>query len=317
MPEPGSLTIAILYVIAGLVLLVGGGEGTVRGASSVAAKLKISPYVIGATVVAFGTSAPELVVTLTASMRGSEELALGNVVGSNIANLGLILGLAGIFGVLFIKRVTLLHETPSYIAVLVLLILFTWNRTVGRIEAFLLMIGGLVFIYLVLKHRNDGAESDETTSEYGLVLSIVLSVTGIALLIGGAQVLVAGSVVIARVMSVPEWVIGVGIVAIGTSLPEVAASTVAAAKGKGDLAVGNVIGSNAFNVFWVLGIGGSIHPITVEQPIYFDLLVFGAFSIFVLLMLYAIGKLPKWSSILLLLGYITYIIARFGGAGGL
>ncbi|MBD3167272.1 sodium:calcium antiporter [bacterium] len=308
-----SMLISFLLLIGGFIGLLGGGELTVRGASAVAARLRINPYVIGATVIAFGTSAPELVVTLTASFRGSTELALGNVVGSNIANLGLILGLTATVGALTLNPKTLRGETPAFIAVVILLTWFAWDGTVGRTEGLILLAGGVGTGAMLYFSSRQGDGEPEIPS-IGLVLSIVFILFGFVGLIGGAQLLVEGAVRIAEMMGVPEWVIGVGVVAVGTSLPEVAASLVAAFKGQGEIAVGNVIGSNAFNVFLVLGLGGTLQPIRALSDIRGDLIFLFWESAFVLAVLYLTRGIPRWSGLLLLIGYAVYVGVRFSGA---
>jgi cation:H+ antiporter len=307
------MLVSILLLIGGFVGLLGGGELTVRGASALAARLRINPYVIGATVIAFGTSAPELVVTLTASFRGSTELALGNVVGSNIANLGLILGLTSLASVLSLNPKTLRAETPAFIAVVILLTWFAWDGNVGRVEGLILLAGGIGTGILLYLGSRDKEEEPELPS-IGIGLSILFVLFGFVGLIGGAQLLVEGAVRIAEMMGVPEWVIGVGVVAVGTSLPEVAASLVAATKGQGEIAVGNVIGSNAFNVFLVLGLGGAIQPISALSDIRGDLLFLLWESAFVLGILYLTKGIPRWAGLLLLIGYAAYVGLRFGGA---
>ncbi|MBZ0264194.1 calcium/sodium antiporter [bacterium] len=306
------MLLATFQIIGGFVLLLLGGEGTVRGASSIATRFKVSPYVIGATVVAFGTSTPELAVTISASLSGSPDLALGNVVGSNIANLGLILGLAAMVSTLILPRGTLRREVPMMAVVAILLIVFGWDGGITRFEGIVLLVAMVTLIVTtILSHRFD-TSGDEEINKYSLPISLLFLFTGIAALIFGGNVIVSGATTISRHLGVPEWVIGIGVVAVGTSLPEVAASVTAAAKGKGELAIGNVFGSNAFNVLFVLGIGSVIEPIQVENPIKFDLIVFLIMTIFPVFLLIVWHKLPRWSGIILFSGYISYIGFSFG-----
>lgn len=306
------MLLAIFQIIGGFVLLLLGGEGTVRGASSIATRFKVSPYVIGATVVAFGTSTPELAVTISASLSGSPDLALGNVVGSNIANLGLILGLAAMVSTLVLPRGTMRREVPMMAVVAILLILFGWNGKVTRVEGIILLAAMVTLIVTtILSNRSDSSSEDEI-NQYSLSISLMFLVAGISALIFGGNIIVSGATTISRHLGVPEWVIGIGILAVGTSLPEVAASVTAAAKGKGELAIGNVFGSNAFNVLFVLGIGATIEPLQVNNPITFDLIVFLFMTIFPVLLLIAWHKLPRWSGVLLFSGYIFYVGFSFG-----
>lgn len=312
------MLLPILFIVLGLILLVGGGEGTVRGASALAQKLKVDPYVIGATIVAFGTSAPELVVTLTASYKGSGELALGNIVGSNIANIALILGIAALLRKVELPRKILHTETIPFIIVAVALIAFAWDGHIGFVSGIILLLtGGAIgaaLLYMNRRSKDSPLVDAPDIPAMSPLLAAVMLAAGLGGLVGGAQLLVEGGVQIAQAFHVPEWVIGVGVLAVGTSLPEVAASVTAAVRGRGELAIGNVVGSNAFNVLWVLGIGGYLHPVVAQESITFDLMVYGGLSVFLLGTLYLRGALEQWSGALLFLSYIAYMVLRFSGA---
>jgi len=304
------MILAILLVIGGLVLLILGGEGTVRGGSAIATRLKIQPFVIGATVIAFGTSAPELAVTIIANIKEAPGLALGNIVGSNIANLGLILGVAALVAPLFLKKKIFKNELPTAILVLVLLMLFAWNGTISRIEGIILLASMVLATLRTIRRANKDRLSNieaEETPAYSTPVASILVVVGLICLFLGGKFLVDGAVVIAEAMGVPQWVIGVVIVALGTSMPEVAASVTAALHGKGDIAIGNVLGSNVFNVLLVLGTGATIRPISVEIGIHFDLLVYASLTIFVLVLVGLKEKITRIAGILLLLVYIVYV----------
>lgn len=323
---------AIFLILTGTILLVVGGEGTVRGGSSLAGRLKISPYVIGATIVAFGTSAPELVVTVTASFKDAHGLALGNVIGSNIANLGLILGLAALVNPPRLSRKTFYFELPVALLVILVTIVFTWDGKVGR-------PGGIVLLLLLVastlrsingsnaellpdwinkccekldlsrlvNHSSESTTEEDVVSTMDLKLSIVYVLAGISALIFGGNLLVKGAVTIAKLLGVSDWVIGSVIVAVGTSLPEVAASVSAAWHGRGDLAIGNVLGSNAFNVLFVLGTGASIKPILVQDIIHLDLVLLGVMTLFTLAVLNWSSHLKRWTGVVLLFCYGLYI----------
>lgn len=304
--------ISTLLIVGGLVLLFFGGEATVRGASSIATRFRVQPFVVGATVIAFGTSAPELAVTLIAALGGSPDLALGNVVGSNIANTGLILGIAALLRPLWLPRKTLRFELPVVVAVAVLLTLFAWDGFVGLWEGIVLLVG----IAWVLLRTLIGARKDRVALEtaeparYRLLVAVPMTLVGLVALYGGGHLLVEGSVRIAEALGVAQWVIGVLVVALGTSMPEVAASVVAAAKGHGDIAVGNVLGSNTFNIFFVLGTGATLHPVTVAVPIRLDLLVYVALIGFAMSWLLSREKLPRAAGAILLLGYLGFVALR-------
>ncbi|MCB2200181.1 calcium/sodium antiporter [bacterium] len=303
------MTTAVLLVLAGLIMLALGGEATVQGGSSIAARYRVQPYVIGATIIAFGTSAPELAVTLIASLQGAPDLALGNVVGSNIANLGLILGLAAILRPIFLHKSTLKGEWQTIIMVFVLLIGFGWNGHISRIEGIILLACMAYSTWLTLKGAKEGRVPVEGAEKprFNTPISSVMILIGLALLFFGGRFLVNGAVIIAEAFGVSQWVIGVVIVAIGTSMPEVAASLVAALRGRADIAIGNVLGSNAFNTLLVLGTGGTITPIQASQPIRLDLAVFALLTVLTVGFLAIRQSLPRLVGILLFAIYIAYI----------
>jgi cation:H+ antiporter len=306
------MLVAVGLLLGGLVLLVLGGEGAVRGGSALAVRFNVRPFVVGATVVAFGTSAPELAVTLTAALRNEPGLALGNVVGSNIANLGLILGLSALVTPIMMAKRQVRQELPVVIGVLAALVVFAWDGSVGRIEGIVLLIGMVVVIVRTIRiSRKESNGSPSSSEEHGSLAPAILMVLGGLLgLFFGGQLLVDGAVQIAEFWGVPEWVIAVVIVAVGTSMPEVAASVVAAVRGHGEIAIGNVIGSNTFNVLLVLGTGSTIRPISVDLDISTDLLVVGLFTLLPGITLLLQRRVPRWTGGLLLAGYVTYLVMK-------
>jgi cation:H+ antiporter len=279
--------LSVVQILIGFIGLIAGGEILVRGASNLAASARISPLVIGLTVVAFGTSAPELAVTLQAALSGSPELAVGNVVGSNIANVLLILGLAALITPLVVESRVVRIDVPLVIAASAALWVLSLNGGVGLVDGILLfgvLIGYL--IWSVMEGRQEGqAIQDEFAEGLGvrdqsnlghLGKQVGLVVVGLLLLAISARLLVAGASDIARTLGVSELVIGLTVVAIGTSLPELVASVVASLRGQRDIAVGNVVGSNLFNILGVLGLGAILAPggipvseqvIAVDMPI--------------------------------------------------
>jgi len=305
--------LSILLILAGIGLLLLGGEGVVRGGSSIAAKLRVPAYIIGATVVAFGTSAPELAVTLTASLKGAPGLALGNVVGSNIANLGLILGLAALLRPIVAPVENLRSELPFIGAVVVLLVLFGWDSEIARWEGIVLLTGMAVYMMHTLrstrKARRLGNHNDEV-QHYRMMVAVPMTLVGLVALYGGGELLVKGAVQIAEAMGVRQWVIGVLIVAIGTSMPEVAASVVAAYRGRGDLAVGNVIGSNLFNTFLVLGTGATISPMRVTTNIRPDLVIFALLTVLIVGPMLRRGNMSRTMGIIALAAYFGYALLQ-------
>lgn len=306
------LTSALL-ILAGLVLLGLGGEGVVQGGSSISARLRIPGYVVGATVIAFGTSAPELAVTVTAAVQNAPGLALGNVVGSNIANLGLILGLAALLRPVEASRKTFLRDLPVIGAVLVMLLIVAWDRHVSRVEGVVLLIS----MVIAMTHTLRGAHKARILSthvgeipKYRMLLAVPLVLVGLFLLFEGGQLLVDGAVGIAEALGVKQWVIGVIIVALGTSMPEVAASVVAAVRGHGEIAIGNVFGSNLFNTFFVLGTGATIRPVGVQINIHPDLLLFAALTVIAALPIAMRGRVTRPIGLVMLLGYVGFVVMR-------
>lgn len=254
---------AALLLIAGLVFLVAGAEALVKGASKLAGAVGISPLVIGLTVVAFGTSAPEMAVSAMASVNGQPDLAIGNVVGSNIFNVLFILGLSALITPLAVSKQLIRLDVPVMIAVSFLLVLFAWDNVIDTIESIILFTGIILYtVFLIRESRRESAadyEGDGSRGAVGirlLAINIVVIFGGLGLLVAGSQWLVDGAIRIATVLGVSERVIGLTIVAAGTSLPELATSVMASIRGERDIAVGNVVGSNIFNILGVLGLSG-------------------------------------------------------------
>ncbi len=267
--------LTIVLMIVGLVLLVGGAEWLVRGAANIASAAGVSSLVVGLTVVAFGTSSPELAVSVMSAWKGQADLAVGNVVGSNIFNVLFILGISAVIVPLVVAQQLVRFDVPVMIGVSLLIFLMGMDGMIGRLDGVLLTAGVLAYtVFLIRKSR---AESSEVRAEYeqefgpregagGLWKNIGLVVVGVAALVLGSKWLVNGAVAIAQALGVSELVIGLTIVAAGTSLPEVATSVVAALRGERDIAVGNVVGSNIFNILCVLGISSLASPKGLEVP---------------------------------------------------
>lgn len=319
------MILSVLAVIAGLVILILGAEGLIRGASSLAVRLNISPLVIGLTIVAFGTSAPELTVNVLAALNGSADLAIGNIVGSNTANILLILGLTAMIKTITVKSSTIWKEIP--LALLGAVLLFVMGNdalfdrlgynAITRTDGIALMALMIIFLYYIFslaksERQRDKAKADkeEAVKVYTYPASIMLSLGGLASLILGGKFLVNGAVDIAHMAGLSEALIGLTIVAIGTSLPELATSIVAAIKGQADIAIGNIVGSNIFNVFWVIGLTGTITPLPFSSAINFDVLVSIAATMLLFLFMQVGGhrRLVRWEGGVLLSSYVAYII---------
>ena len=302
----------LVKIIAGLALLYYGGNYLVTSSVRLARVLKISPFAIGATVIAFGTSAPELAVALLASLEGNPELAMGNVIGSNIANIGLVLGLTALLTPLSIGPDRLRRESAPLLFASLLIVVIAWNLEINRAEgSFMVCLLGL-YIWRSFSHKEDIVEEmeDEAPLFAGkdLYFQILLIIVGLGLLVGGAEFLVAGGVGIARNLGISEWFIGITIVAIGTSLPEFVSSMIAAKRGHGEMAIGNIFGSNIFNILMVLGLTATIHPLHINEPIQPDLLITFAITGLLLGMIrYGNHSLGKLTGAILILVYCVYI----------
>lgn len=258
------MIVELLLVLGGLALLVLGGDLLVKGAVGLSLKLGMTPLVVGLTVVAFGTSAPELLVSLSAALKGSSGIAMGNVVGSNIANVLVILGITALVSVIVTKGHDLRESWGMMIFASLLLIAVAWTGEIGRIEgAILLLALGAVLWRQLSTGRADAGEVDGTTLGAGWGRIALWLGLGLVLLPVGANLLVNGATEIARAFGISETVIGLTLVAIGTSLPELAASVASALKGRADMALGNVVGSNIFNILGILGITAIIAPLPI------------------------------------------------------
>jgi cation:H+ antiporter len=311
--------INVFWIVLGVALLYGGGELLIRGATHLARQLGLSRLVIGLTVVAFGTSSPELAATLVASLKGSPEIALGNVLGSNVANIGLILGAAALTGPLVARGQIVLREIPFMIGVGVLLLaLVEWKNDLGLIDGLIFLSVFTVYLYVLFRFDEIPEVEEELRGQLrqsgSTLLNVALVAGGILLLVGGADSLVRGGVAVARELGVSERVIGLSMVALGTSLPELASSLVAMARKEADILLGNIIGSNVFNVLLVLAITVLVRPMQVDLAVFgLDIWIAILFSMLVVPLLF-FGKrnrLYRIEGALLLLAYGFYIYKLF------
>lgn len=304
-----------ILLVLGFIALIKGADWFVDGASSLARRLGVSAAVIGLTVVAMGTSAPEAAVSITAAVQGSNEIAVGNVIGSNLFNLLIVLGVCMIITAVPTAKEILVRDFPWNIAATVLLIPFILDGRISRIEGIILLILFVSYIgyvlYRTVKNRLPVDESEIGNAP--LHKSILLLIIGIALVVAGGQLVVSSATGIATSWGVSETLIGLTVVAFGTSLPELVTSIVAAKKGEVGMAVGNVIGSNLFNLLFILGITTTIRPIAVESGIMADLLLLTVFTV----MMFGFSLLGKKGSrikgivsVLCYAGYLAYIIVR-------
>lgn len=308
-----------LLLILGFVLLIKGADFLVDGSASLAKKYNISNIVIGLTIVAFGTSTPELIVSLIASMNGNTEIAIGNVVGSNIVNIFFILGVSATIYPLATKSNTIWKEIPmSLLAALLLWVMANDQLINGDNSSLLSRIDGIVFLafFIIFIYYTVGIAKSDTDDSPEIEIqnitpgkSFLFIVLGLAGLIIGGKWIVDGAVALAKNMGLSESLIGLTIVAVGTSLPELAASAVAAYKKQTDIAIGNVVGSNIFNIFLILGISSLIKPLPFTSGSNIDVMVACLASI-VLFVLLFVGKkhiIQKWQGLLMILIYVIYV----------
>jgi cation:H+ antiporter len=310
-----TMTLAALFLLLGLVLLYFGAEGLVRGSSSLALRLGLSPLVVGLTVVAFGTSSPELVVSLKAALDGQGAISVGNVVGSNICNIGLILGLCAMITPIATNSQIIRVDIPIMLGITSVALFVLANGHLGRPEGILLFALLLAYIFFsvrLARRRPADALSAEfgeevKISKRGLAVDILMVIGGLIILVFGARFLVDGAVIIARAFGWSEALIGLTIVAIGTSLPELATSLLAAVKKEADIAVGNIVGSNIFNLLGILGITAIVHPLATGGVGMVDFAVMAAFSLVLWPMAFHQQRITRPEGAALLAGYAGYL----------
>lgn len=308
----------VYFLLAlGLVTLLFGGKILVDGSSSVALKLGMSPGLIGLTVVAFGTSTPELLVSLTAALKGNSDISIGNVVGSNIANIGLVLGISGLFYPILIRKSHVRFEYAIMVMVTAIYYFLSLNLTISRIEGILLFGGFVGFNAYLFKNLGKGIQPDdeaveleiEEVRDYSWITSIGLFAGGIVALYFGSELLVTNAVLISREFGVSERVIGVTIVAIGTSLPELVTSIIAAMSKRTDLALGNILGSNIMNILAIIGLTAIVKPIAISGSfLESDYLWMLGISLLLYPLMRAKMRISKVEGLVLLSAYIAYLV---------
>ncbi len=317
----------VVFLLLGIALLTIGGEALIRGSLAAAKRLGVSPLLSGLVIVGFGTSAPELVVSVNAAIEGRPDIAIGNVVGSNVGNILLILGVCALITPLAVKPLALRRDAVTVVAASILFLVLVGGSALGRADAAIFL--GALAAYLVWAYWSERyhaapsaelheAEAEELSTVPKSVLWTVLAVViGLLLLIAGSQILLVGATGIAVHFGVPEAVIGLTLVAVGTSLPELSISVIAAIRRHADVAVGNVLGSNIFNLLGVLGLSALLQPLPVHPRIlHFDQWVMLGTSLLLLLFLYTGRRLSRAEGGVLLLGYGIYVWLSFTVFGG-
>ena len=310
------MTLHFLLFVVGLVTLSLGADWLITGASRVAAHYGVSPLMVGLTIVAFGTSAPELMVSTTAALQGRAGLAVGNVMGSTVANVGLIVGVGALLSPILVHERLLQRETPLLVLMLFIVMALSFNGEIGRLDGLLLVGGFVLYLWSLKRWGKEGVLADSLVEEakqkvegsgrqYVNWIRIAL---GLLLLLLGATWLVDAAVSLARMLEVPEEVIGATLVAVGTSVPELAATASAALRGMGDIAMGNIIGSNIFNLGLVLGVAAIVSPLRLAPfTVVAEVVPALVFSLALVPLAMSGSRVSRWEGALLLGGYAAFI----------
>lgn len=315
LPRLKNMLFASISIIIGLLFLTYGADRLVLGSSAIALKLGVSPLLIGITIVAFGTSAPELIVSINAAMTGNGGISVGNVVGSNIANIGLILGIASLITPMTVHVNLIRRDIPIMIGISLISGWFIFGEEVSRLEGAFLFSGLIAFVIMSVVWAKKETPSEQLSefeeplknAHIATWLAWVYVAIGLGLLGGGSELLVGGAVHIAEVFGMTQTLIGLTIVAVGTSLPELATSVTAALKGESDIAVGNVVGSNIFNALGILGVAAILRPLPTATFSMVDLSVMLGFAILMLPMARNNMRILRWEGVLLLSSYVMYM----------
>ncbi len=319
------MLVNFLEVIAGLVLLIWGADRFVHGAAAAARNLGIAPLLIGLTIVAFATSAPEILVSIVAASRGEPLLAIGNAIGSNICNIGLVLGCVAVIRPIKLRSATLRREMPALLAVSLLTVSLFLDSYLSRIDG-LVMLTGLVIVMIWLARLgmrsavNDPIKQDfeaEIPQHVSMKMALVWFLLGLGTLLGGAELLVDGAIEIARIIGFSDVVIGITLVALGTSLPELAVSLVSAMKGEYGLAIGNIVGSNIFNLLAVIGVAATIAPAPLPPSVLsLHIFVMVAFTLVLFAMTYdydgksEISRVEGSALFIAYLAFVSYVVVQ-------
>lgn len=313
-----------IILIIGFILLIKGADIFVEGASKIAKKFGIPPIVVGLTIVSLGTSAPELAVSLIASLEGSNGITIGNVLGSNIFNTLMVLGITSMIMPIIIKKGTVIKDYIVNIIVAIALLILTFGRTLfnkepelNRLSGLILLIGCIVYTINLIKNAKDGSNDNDSSEEIKVFSSCIKIIIGIIGIILGGNLVVNSASNIAYSFGLSDKLVGLTIVAIGTSLPELVTSMMAAIKGENDIAIGNVLGSNIFNILLILGVSSSINPIAISSSLFVDIIFLIAISIILGIFMFkgkneksSLGRIEGLILVLIYISYMAYIIFR-------
>lgn len=303
-----QIILQVALLALGFVMLVKGADWFVDGASGIAAKFHIPQIIIGLTIVAMGTSAPEAAVSISAALKGSADITVGNIIGSNILNVLIILGLASVIIPIAVGKSTIKIDAPFMIAISAVFLLLGWDGTITRIDGLILLVLFAAYIgYMIWEaiHSNDEGEEIKKLS---IGQALLFTVIGLGLIVLGSNVAVDAATELARIFGMSERFIGLTIVALGTSLPELFTSVVAARKGNADIAIGNIVGSNIFNILFVVGLSSLIVDVPFAANFRIDMAVSIAAAMFLWIASMKEKKLVRWHGIVMLLGYAGYFV---------
>lgn len=302
----GSMLINIVLLVMGLVVVLKGADWLTDGAVNIASRFGVSQMVIGLTIVAMGTSMPELCVSMVSALKGTPDLAVGNVVGSNTLNTLLIVGCSALVAPIMVKRSSVRRDIPFAVLASLLMLIFCLDGGIDRLDAALLFILFAVFMFVTVKYgKNEGTEAKTTAAPLGK--AALLLVVGLVCLILGSNLFVDNASFIASTLGVSDAVIGLTIVAGGTSLPELATSMVSAKKGNSDIAIGNVIGSNVFNILMIIGVTGLVKPMHIKGITSLDLIVMLTSMLLLWFFCRTTYKVKRWEGAVLAISYIAYL----------
>ena len=303
-----KLILEMLLLAFGFVLLVKGADWFVDGASGIAVKLRIPQLVIGLTIVAMGTSAPEAAVSISAALKGSADITIGNIVGSNILNILIILGLASAIVPIAVAKSTIRVNIPFMLLITGVLLALGWDATITLIDGLIMLLLFAAYLGYMLYMAKKGGEKGEEIRDMNLWQALLYTVIGLVLIVWGADVAVDAATSLARIFGLSERFIGLTVVALGTSLPELFTSVTAARKGNADIAIGNIVGSNIFNILFVVGLSAMIVPVPFTPNFRIDTIVAIAAGVMLLLCSLRQKKLVRWHGIAMLLGYGIYFL---------
>ena len=302
-----EILIQLFILVLGFVMLVKGADWFVDGSSGIARKFGIPQLVIGLTIVAMGTSAPEAAVSITAAFKGSADITIGNILGSNILNVLIILGLSSVITSIAVAKPTVKIDTPFMIGMSILLPLLGLDGKISLLDGIILLIAFVGYLsYLFVTAKKNKEEADEETKELSLIKALLWTVIGLVLIVLGSDFTVDAATRIAKVLGLSERFIGLTIVALGTSLPELFTSVTAARKGNADIAIGNIVGSNIFNILFVVGLSATIIPVPFASGFIVDAIAAIYAAVLLWVCCFRTGKLNRPAGILMLISYVVY-----------